>query len=171
MEFCQSFEAVDKSCHQLKAFDCGQPQMNQFLSRFAVKHARQGLSRTMVLPVNSSGERKKAIAAYYTLAASTLLRQDIPTSDNLPPYPIPVVLLGRLAVDRRYQKMQLGEKSLLWALRHSVRLCDEGLPAYGLVLDVLNEQAMSFYQRFECFYALTDNPNRLFVPMTVLRQL
>jgi hypothetical protein len=52
-----------------------------------------------------------------------------------------------------------------------VRLCDEGLPALGLVLDVLDENALAFYQRFNFFHAFTNDPMRLFVPMTALRKI
>jgi len=145
--------------------------MNLFLSRFAVKHAKLGLSRTLVLPEASSSSDKKFIAAYYTLAASTVFQQEIPAGQSLPRYPLPVALLARLAIDIQNQGNRLGEKTLIYALRHAVRLCDEGLPAYGLVLDVLDEEALRFYQRFDFFHCFTDDPMRLFVPMTVLRKI
>jgi len=145
--------------------------MNLFLSRFAIKHAKLGLSRTLVLPEDSTSLENRPIAAYYTLAASTLFKQEIPTEQGLPGYPLPVALLARLAVDLNHQGKGLGEKSLIFALRHAVRLCDEGLPAYGLILDVLDEEALKFYQRFDFFHCLTEDPMKLFVPMSVLRKI
>jgi hypothetical protein len=171
VKLCQSFVPVDKTKHLIKTFDCSKPNMNLFLSRFAVKHAKLGLSRTLVLPLDEPEANKTQIAAYYTLAASTVSRQDIPGTQNLPRYPVPVALLARLAVDINFQGKHLGEKSLVYALRHTVNLCDEGLPALGLVLDVLDEDALKFYQRFDFFHAFTDEPMRLFAPMTALRNI
>ncbi len=171
MTFCQSFVPADKTKYLIKTFDCGKPEMNLFLSRFAIKQAKLGLSRTLVLPVDELVANKKPIAAYYSLAASTIYRQDIPSAQSLPRYPVPVALLARLAVDVNYQGNRLGEKSLIYALRHVVRLCDEGLPAYGLVLDVLDDDALKFYQRFNFFRIFTNDPMRLFVPMNVLRKI
>ena len=82
-----------------------------------------------------------------------------------------MVLLGRLAVDQRFQGQRLGEKTLVSALRHSVTLTERGLPAMGLILDVLDEDALAFYQRFELFQPFTDDPMRLFVPMKVVEQI
>jgi hypothetical protein len=167
----QSFVPVDNAKHLVKVFDCGKPDMNLFLSRFAVKHAKLGLSRTLVLPVDEPEAKKLKIAAYYTLAASTITRKDIPATNSLPRYPIPVAMLARLAVDIGFQGENLGAKSLIYALRHSVRLCDEGLPVLGLVLDVLDSDALAFYQRFDFFSEFSNDPMRLFVSMTALRKL
>jgi hypothetical protein len=76
-----------------------------------------------------------------------------------------------LAVDQRFQGQRIGEKTLISAHRHSVTLTERGLPAMGLILDVLDEDALAFYQRFELFQPLTDDPMRLFVPMQVAEQI
>lgn len=125
----------------------------------------------MVLPIEGSQTPKSPIAAYYTLAASTVTRQEIPNTNSLPRYPVPVALLARLAVDVNFQGQRLGEKALIYALRHTVRLCNEGLPALGLVLNVLDEDALAFYQHFAFFHPFTDDPMRLFVPMSALRKI
>ncbi len=64
------------------------------------------------LPKASTLSGKKSIAAYYTLVASTVFRKEIPDEQSLPHYPLPVVLLARLAVDLQHQGNRLGEKSL-----------------------------------------------------------
>jgi len=165
-----SIEALDKSKHNLKAFDCGKTGMNDFLSRFALKHARLGLSSTWVLASKQPGKMREVIG-YYTLASSTVTKSGIPTNQSLPYYPIPVVLLARLAVEQKYQNKGLGAKILVSALRHTVKLTNRGLPAYGLVLDVLDNDALKFYQSFDFFEPFTDNPMRLFAGMDSIRQL
>ena len=170
MAFRQTIERLDKHRHDTKALDCGKSSMNQFLSRFAAKHADLGLSSTWVLLEDVQAE-KLPIAAYYTLAVATLHKASLPTTQSLPSYPIPVVLLARLAIDRKHQGKGLGAKILISALRHSVQLVEQGLPAFGLMLDVLDDDALAFYQRFDFFEPLTDDPMRLFVGMGRLRQV
>ncbi len=161
---------MDSALHDLKGFDCGKPAMNEFLARHAVKHSRLGLSRTWVLP-EVSEDRKKPIAAWYTLAASTVTRKDIPARQSLPAYPLPMVMLARLAISRSHQGKGLGDKTLVYALRQAVNLSHAGLPAYGLILDVLDDDALQFYRRFKMLEPFTDDPMRLFVPMTTLEQI
>lgn len=55
------------------------------------------------------------------------------------------------------------------AIRHAVELTDRGLPAYGLVLDVLDVDALKFYQCFDFFKRFTNNLMRLFVGMNGVR--
>ena len=82
-----------------------------------------------------------------------------------------MVLLARLAVDNKFKRQRLGEKTLITALHKSVELTDLGLPALGVVLDVLNKEALSFYNHYEIFEPFTDNPMRLFAAMHMLRQI
>jgi GNAT superfamily N-acetyltransferase len=166
----QGFVAADKQQHDLKAFDCGEPGMNQFLARFACKNRKLGVSATWVLPTDDADTGKKIrVAAYYTLASATVTRYEIP-HPGLPRYPVPVTLLARLAVDTRYQGQRLGEKTLVTALRHAVRLAEE-LPAVGVTLDVLDDPALRFYEQFGIFEPFTDDPMRLFVPMHVIQKI
>ncbi|PUD99108.1 MAG: GNAT family N-acetyltransferase [Candidatus Sedimenticola endophacoides] len=173
MALADAFVAVDKAQHDLKRFNCGKPDMDQFLARFAVKNDLLGISRTWVLPVTEGDDplKKAPVAAYYTLASSTVTREEIPTDKTLPGYPVPVVLLARLAVDEQFKGQRLGEKTLITALRKAVELTDAGLPALGLILDVLDEDALGFYQHYEIFEPFTDDPMRLFAPMAVIKQI
>jgi hypothetical protein len=171
--FAQQFVVVDKTKHDLKSFDCGKPKMNEFLARFAVKHMEVGISRTWVLTLAEPLEKQEkfTIAAYYTLAIETVKRHEIPFPNSLPTYPLPVVLLARLAVNKIYQNQRVGEKSLIAAFRKAVELTEVGLPAIGVVLDVLDDCALKFYQQFEVFESFTNDPMRLFLPMNVAKQI
>ena len=173
MSLSQAFVLADKAKHNLKSFDCGKPDMNRYLARFALRNMKLGLNRTWVLPVinNESKQTKADIAAYFTLASATVSREEIPSDKSLPGYPVPVVLLARLAVDQQFKKQGLGAKTLVTALRKAAALTTAGLPAHCLVLDVLDKDALAFYQRFEIFKPFTDDPMRLFVPMQVVQQI
>jgi len=63
-----------------------------------------------------------------------------------------------------------GEKGVYSAYTR-VELTDMGLPALGIALDVLDEEALSFYNHYEIFEPFTDNPMRLFASMHMLRQI
>jgi GNAT superfamily N-acetyltransferase len=82
-----------------------------------------------------------------------------------------VTLLARLAVSEDYQKRGLGGKTLVTALRQTVILKDRGLPSIGVVLNVLDQDALNFYNHFQVPHCFSDNPMRLFVPMQVMQQL
>ncbi|HEY7771900.1 MAG TPA: GNAT family N-acetyltransferase [Marinagarivorans sp.] len=146
--------------------------MNTFLSRFAEKHGKLGLSRTYVLPeITETG--KAPIAAYFKLTTSNITREQIPAKQSLPHYPVPVVLMARLAVDIRHKGKGLGAKTLVYALREAMALSQAGLPSFGLILDALDEvdeEALGFYQHFGLVEPFTDDPMRLFVSMKTLQQ-
>ncbi|MES9858601.1 MAG: GNAT family N-acetyltransferase [Sedimenticola sp.] len=173
MAFTDEFVVADRKQHDLKKFSCGKPEMDQFLARFSVKNIELGLSRTWVLPVisNDSEGTKAPVVAYYTLASATVTRQEIPTDKSRLDYPVPVVLLARLAVAEAFKGQRLGEKTLITALRKTVELTHGGLPALGLALDVLDEDALGFYQHFGIFEPFLDDPVRLFSPMHLLQQI
>lgn len=172
MALQQAFLLVDNDSQDLKRFRCGKSPMDFFLARHAARNSALGLSATWVLLDDDRRERKKyPVAAYYTLAGGTVTRETLPTNQALPPYPVPVTLLARLAVSKEYQGRGIGEKTLVTALRQAVFLRDKGLPSFGVVLDVLDENALKFYQRFELFLPISKNPMRLFVPMQAIQTL
>ena len=169
MALKNTFELLDKAIHDIKAFRCGKPAMDEFFHRYAVKNAKLGLSRTWVLAENET-TGKAAVAAYFTLAVQSVSPDEFHT-EKLPRYPAPVTLLARLAVDSRYRQTGLGSKALLSALGQAVKIYRNGLPTYAVVLDVLDDEAMRFYEKFEFFRPLGSYADKLYVPMAVLLQL
>lgn len=132
------------------------------------------LNRTYVLLNPAIQLSKKAsIAAYYTLAHQTVVRAEIPNQNGLPRYPVPVVLLAQLGADMKFRGRGLGAKTLIRALRHAywTATSPNGIPSVGVVLDVLDEDALKFYQSFDFFMPLTDKPMKLYVPMGSLEAI
>jgi len=171
LAYAKEFVPINKTDHDLKRFDCGKPDTNTFLHRFAVRHSGL-ISQTWVLTTADNPASGKArIASYYTLANSTVRKDDVPYDGSLPRYPVPTVLLARLAVDREFHGQRLGEKTLVTALRKAADMANAGLPAIGVVLDVLDEDALAFYQKFDMFEPFTDNPMRLFTSMQEAQQI
>ncbi len=149
--------------HNRNDFNCGEESLNHFIKQFARQNNDKGLGRTFVavLPKGSK------IYGYYTIAGGTI-RFDTVT-DKLPRYPIPVVLLGRLAVDQETKGQGLGEFLLFDALRRASRLADE-LGIYAVEVYALNEQAKNFYKKYE-FIELSDDSFHLHLPMKTIREL
>ena len=171
MALAQIFADLDPALHDVKDFDCGKDALNTFLARFAAKHARLGISSTWVLP-EVGGTSKAPITAFFTLAGHTITRGELPApQQSLPRFQLPVVLIAQLAVSKAYVRQGLGEKTLVTALRKSVELTDVGLPAIGIFLDVIDDDALGFYEQFGAFEPFTNKPMRLFMPMAVARQL
>ncbi len=158
----------------VKSFDCGKAAINTYLRRYAAKNMALNLNRTFILPFTREESSKKfRVATYYTLAYQTLMREELPDPTRLLRYPVPVILLAQLGIDQRFQRQGLGSKTLVHALRKAYKIaCNPlGIPATGVVLDVLDQDALCFYQSFNFFLPLTDNPLKLFVPITSLETL
>ena len=103
------------------------------------------------------------IAGFYTLCAASLYRADLPgeVERRLPKYrTIPAILLGRLAVDRKYQGTGLGGRLLMSVFAKCGNI--EAAWAF-LVTDAKNEQARAFYSHFG-FFSSQDDVNHLCLP-------
>lgn len=125
-------------------FDCGEPALNEWLRSRAVKNETTGASRTFVTIEAESGE----VAGYYCLSASALALEDAPgrVKRNMPS-PIPVILIGRLAVDSRFKRHGLGVSLLQDAVLKGVEV-SRILGARAFVVDALSEDAERFYRKF-----------------------
>lgn len=125
---------------------------------------------TMVLPAK---DNKADICAYYTLSHTVLKRQTLPKSvaKKLPHYPIPVILVAQLAVNRKVQRQGLGKITLIRALGHASEI-NKHLPSYAVVVDALDNQVQGFYEQFG-FTSLDtySNRKRLYMTMQTVKQL
>lgn len=164
------FVELDKAVHDRSSFDCGTPQLNHFLQQFAAKHRAAGISMTMVLPAKG---READICAYYTLCHTQISRKTLPKSaaKSLPHYPVPVLLIAQLAVNRTAQGQGLGKITLIRALRHA-RAINEHLPSYAVVVDALDDGVQRFYEQFG-FHTLDTHNDlaRMYLSMKTVLQL
>ena len=126
--------------HDLSIFDCGEPVLNEWLKRRAFANQVSGASRTFVV----SGERNQVLA-YYSLAAGAIaLGEAIGSVRRNMPDPIPVMVLGRLAVDHSCQGQQLGSALLKDALLRTVSVA-ENVGIRALLVHAINDAAKQFY--------------------------
>lgn len=146
--------------HDRQGFDCGRPELNDWLWQVARQHQDKGLSKTFVAICEDEPAR---ICGYYALTLAELENRHLPVAwRKRLPRRIPGVRLGRLAVDWQHQGKGLGELLLIDALTRTQRIYTEA-GGIGLFVDALNEQAAEYYRRFG-FVAVPDNPLLLFFP-------
>jgi len=147
--------------HDRQGFDCGQPELNDWLRRIARQHQDKGLSRTFIAVIEEDAAR---ICGYYALTLTEVDTQSLPEArrKKLPDL-IPGIRLGRLAVDTRFQGKGLGELLLVDALERA-RLIHEHAGVVGLFVDAIDDKAAAFYAHFG-FEAFVDDPLKLFLPV------
>ncbi len=137
------------------------------LDRYLRERANQDFKRYVATPFVLYDLEAQRIAGYYTLAAIGIQFEDLPEAmrKKLPRYPmVPVILLGRLAVDKRDRGQGLGAFLLVDALRRS--LINE-IVAAAVVVDAKDETARAFYEYHNCI-SFAGQPLRLFLPMTLI---
>lgn len=157
---------LDKD-HDRSAFDCGQPMLNEWLKDRAGQFDRRDLSRTFVATRPDEG----LVVGYYAVSTHRVVYEALPAAEakGLPRLDIPVVLIGRLAVDQSVQGRGLGALLLVDALRRSLQISEQvGIRA--VEVDALDDAARNFYLKFG-FRSLLDDPRHLFLPMQEIRKL
>jgi GNAT superfamily N-acetyltransferase len=149
--------------HDRGSFDCGEQTLNEYLRRYAGQHDRKGLGRTYVA-VERGGS---AVKGYYTILSGAVSFEIVP--ENLPRHPVPVLLLGHLAVDRTAQGHGVGAMLLIHALKRAVDVSEQ-LGVHAVAVDALNDSARAFYLKYG-FSELLDDPLHLFLSIKKIRQL
>jgi GNAT superfamily N-acetyltransferase len=151
--------------HDRAGFDCGSRELNGWLKQIARQHQDKGLSKTFVA---IREELPTCICGYYALTLTELENRHLPKAWRKKlPRRIPGVRLGRLAVDKKYQRKGLGELLLVDAMIRAQRIYSEA-GGIGLFVDAVDEQAADYYRRFG-FDASPDNPMLLFLPARVVK--
>jgi GNAT superfamily N-acetyltransferase len=127
------------------------PSLVEYLKRYALRHTTQDLLARTYVAIDESGAHER-IAGYFSLATISVERatvKKLPELDRLPRFPIPGVLLARLAVDAHVQGQGLGRYLFEEALGLTLQLAQAGPVAFRLfVTDALDADAASFYRHF-----------------------
>jgi len=141
--------------HRIDAFDCGEPVLDEWLRKRALGNQSSGASRTFVV-ADATGR----VMGYYALAAGAVAHETATSAvrRNMPD-PVPVLVLGRLAVDRQAQGIKLGASLLQDAVKRAIGVsADAGIRA--LLVHALSEPAKQFYLHYG-FQASTLHPMTL----------
>lgn len=129
--------------HLLEGFDCGRSTLNDWLLRYARQAQGSGSARTFVV---CDGNR---VAGYFSLTVGQIDTLEAPdrVRRGMGQYPIPVVILARLAVDTAYQGRGLGLGMLQDAIRRTLAIAEQaGIRA--LLTHPIDAEAEAFYRRF-----------------------
>ena len=132
------------SNHRVKSFKSGKHSLDLFLKRHAFKNQEADSSQTYVVHRNGS------VVGYYSLIVGSVDRHDCPpaiAADMPPDYPIPVILLARLAVDRTEQGRRLGT-ALLKDAFYRIASAAEIVGARAVLVHAIDPQAKAFYEHF-----------------------
>jgi GNAT superfamily N-acetyltransferase len=150
--------------HDVTTFDCGTPELTDWLRRYALVNQQNRSARVFVV------HRARHMVGYYALAAASVDRIDAPprVSQGLANHPIPVILLARLAVALSEQRQGLGRALLKDALLRSLRASNE-IGARAVLVHAQDEEARRFYERFD-FEASPTDPSHLFLLMKDVTQ-
>ena len=153
--------------HDRSVFDCGQPMLNEWLRDRAGQFDRRDLSRTFV----AARPDEATVLGYYAVSTHRVIYDVLPSTEakGLPRLDIPVILIGRLAVDQSVQGQGLGALLLVDALRRSMRISDQ-IGIRAVEVDALDDTARNFYLKFG-FRPLLDDPRHLFLSMQEIRKL
>ena len=141
--------------HCCSEFDSGVPILDDWLQKRALRNETTGASRTFVVCNNDQ------IAGYYALAAGSVLRMDAPGNirRNMPDH-IPVMILGKLAVDRRWQNKGVGTGLLKDAVLRTLNISTQ-IGIRALLVHAVSNQAKAFYLR----HGFQESP---LTPMTLM---
>lgn len=145
--------------HLLDDFSCGEPVLDQWLKRRAMKNQLTGASRTFAVV-----DEHKQVRGFYAMAAGAVSHQlaTSPIRRNMPD-PVPVMVLGRLAVDTQAQGCKLGAALLQDAVNRAITV-SQNTGVRAMLVHALHERARQFYEH----YGFQQSPHH---PMTLMMRL
>lgn len=145
--------------HDLTQFSCGEPTLDHWLRNRALQNEKTGASRTYVVCAGS------CVVGYYALAAGAVAHTEATSraKRNMPD-PVPVILIGRLAMDSRFQSRGIGADLLRDAVLRTLRAAEiAGIRA--ILVSAISANAKTFYEKFG-FISSPANPQTLMITVT-----
>lgn len=142
-------------------FDCGLAQLNDYFQKYAGQNHR---SRIAICRVALTEDRQDVVG-FYTLSASEVARASFPPGivKGLPRYPVPVIKIGQMAVDRKFQGKGTGKEILAHALR--TVLYNPTYGAVAIVVDSLTDHSTEFYRRHGFVPLDITKPNTMVISL------
>ncbi|MGK7872843.1 MAG: GNAT family N-acetyltransferase [Xenococcaceae cyanobacterium] len=133
---------LDKS-HDFESFDCGVIALNDFLKKYALQNIQNYSVRTFV------ATRGRRVIGYYSLVFACIEHSRVPprVRRGLGKYPVPVILLARLAVDLSEQGQGIGKGLLKDALLRALSVT-ESIGARAILVHAKDQKAKEFYLKF-----------------------
>ncbi len=159
---------VLNSNHKKKEFFCGNNKLDNYLQ----KQANQDIKRKLSACFVPKDETSNLLKGYYTLANNSIPQDLIPIQlqKKLPKSYIanPTTLLGRLAIDNRFQGKGIGKLLLIDALKRSYEI-SKSLGSFAVVVDPIDKNAENFYNKYGFIKLPTSG--KMFLPMNAIKTL
>lgn len=155
-----------KKTHKKSEFDCGKNLLNDYLAKIAKQDVEKDVAVCYIL----EGE-EDSVVGYFTLSSGSIPKEEIPEKESkiLPRYSdIPLALLGRLAVDKKFHGKHYGEFLLLAAFTEILKVADV-IGIAGVFVDPIDDSAIKFYEKFG--FIKLNSSNRMFILMGTIREL
>jgi GNAT superfamily N-acetyltransferase len=164
--FVRRLEANDEAGN----FDCGDEPLTNYLKNHGWSHQEKSSIGVTYVIVDDAVPR--AVLGYFTLAMASVPREAFPKKyvRGLPPYDLPLILLARLAVDRRFAGRGLGHALISEAFRISLRVADE-VGCRCIITDAYRDR-ISWYAKYGFVPiegAAAKGPQRMFLDIRTLR--
>jgi GNAT superfamily N-acetyltransferase len=156
---------------EVAGFDCGDEPLNNYLRRHAWTNQEKVSIGVTYVAVDESAPR--SVLGYFTLATSSVPRDRLPQKyvRGLPPYDLPLILLARLAVDRRFSGRGLGPALISEALKITLRVADE-VGCRCIITDAYPDKT-GWYARYgfvPLVGATAGGPQRMFLDVRTIRR-
>jgi GNAT superfamily N-acetyltransferase len=150
--------------HRVDDFDCGEASLNDWLKRRALKNQRNDASRCFVVCEDN------IVVGYYSLSAGGIAQEAAPKAmrRNMPD-PMPVLLLGRLAIDKRYHNQGIGQALLRDAMLRAATHA-ESMGIFAILVHALSDPAKQFYLS-RGFVPSPLQPMTLFMTLATVRTI
>lgn len=167
------FIHLDKKIHDRKSFDSGEAELNDFIKKHAAKNDTAGVSKTFVFAPDTETAAPSKIRAFFLLSAGEVRKEGLGEKEakKLPRYPVPVILISQMAVDKRYLGAGLGSATLFQALKKAYNI-SKSINSYAVVVDCLNDDLIPFYEKYGFkVMAHEGSRTRMYLPINTLDQL
>ena len=130
-------------------FRCGKEPLDRFFHQQATQNQKRGVSRTWILRSSVRDEGLPEVLGFHTLAVGSVERHELTLAmaKRLPNYPIPMVLVARLARHERVRGLGVGERLLRDAHLRVLTIASQA-NAVLVVVDAKDEDAQNFYAKF-----------------------
>lgn len=138
--------------HAVEDFTCGVPELDRFLIRHALQAQQAGSSTTYL------GLSDQTVVGFYTIVVGHVQHGEAPerVAKGMPRYPIPLLILARLAVREDWQGKRLGAGLLLDALGRALQVSDVA-SLRALAVHAKDDRAAAFYRHFSFEPSPTDS--------------
>ena len=156
-----------ENIHIKEDFSCGYDLLDNYLKRQVNQDIKRKLSSCTVFV-----DEQNIVKGYYTLSANSIRRQELPEEliKKLPPSysDLPVILLGRIAIDKSIQGNGFGEILLYNALKKCLDLSNQ-LGILAVIVDPIDDKAISFYKSYGFIELPTSD--KMFLSMKTIEKL